>query len=363
MDIKKIVLTGGPCAGKSTALSKIGEFCLQWGYTPVFVPESATELICGGITPSSCGTNLDFQYAILQWQLEKERIFEQAAATMPVDNVLIVCDRGALDNKAYMGEEEYRELLRRLNTNEVDLRDNYDAVFHLVSAAKGAAEFYTTANNAARRETVEEAIALDDKIIAAWTGHPHMRAIDNSSDFDEKIRRLLTEIAAFLGKPAPLETERKFLIEYPDLSLLDSLPHCHRVEIIQTYLKTENGDEMRVRQRGEDGHYVYFCTEKRRINGLKRVETERRLTKDEYLRLLMDADTDRRQIRKNRYCLLYKNQYFEIDVYPFWDDRAIVELELSDENAPVEFPEWLRIIREVTDDDTYKNANLARKNP
>ena len=73
----------------------------------------------------------------------------------------------------------------------------------------------------------------------------------------------------------------------------------------------------------------------------------------------MNADTSRRQIRKDRYCLTYANQYFEIDVYPFWNDKAIAEIELSDENADIVFPDFIRVIKEVTYDDSYKNANLA----
>ena len=95
------------------------------------------------------------------------------------------------------------------------------------------------------------------------------------------------------------------------------------------------------------------------MSDLKRVEIERRLSQQEYLRLLMDADTTRRQIRKTRYCLTYENQYFEIDVYPFWDDKAIAEIELSDENAVIAFPDEIRVIKEVTDDEAYKNASLA----
>ena len=78
------------------------------------------------------------------------------------------------------------------------------------------------------------------------------------------------------------------------------------------------------------------------------------------MNLLMDADTSRKQIRKTRYCLTYKNQYFEIDVYPFWTDKAIAEIELSDENAEIIFPKQIKVIKEVTDDDSYKNASLAK---
>ena len=360
VDITKIVITGGPCAGKTTAMSWIQSNFTKRGYTVLFVPETATELISGGVAPWTCGSNADYQMCQMRLQLEKEKIFAQAAATMPADKVLIVCDRGTLDNKAYMSALDFSAVVDSLGCNEVELRDSYDAVFHLVTAAKGAEQFYTTANNAARTETVEQAAALDDKLIAAWTGHPHLRIIDNSAGFEEKLKKLVAEIAAFLGEPEPFEIERKFLIEYPDIGKLEKLPNCQRVEIIQTYLTAPEGEESRVRQRGADGNYIYIQTTKKKVTELKRVEVERRLTKDEYLALLMEADPACRPIRKTRYCLTYENQYFEIDVYPFWKDKAIAEIELSREDAKIAFPAFLKVIREVTEDASYKNASLAR---
>lgn len=360
MDISKIVITGGPCAGKSTAMSWVQNAFTQMGYTVLFVPETATELITGGVAPWTCGTNDDYQKCQMKLQIEKEKVFEVAAKTMPVEKVLIVCDRGALDNKAYMDPIEFNAVLSYMNTNEVELRDNYDAVFHLVTAAKGAEEFYTTANNTARTETVEEAAELDDKLISAWTGHPHFRVIDNTSDFEGKMRHLISEISAFLGEPEPYEIERKYLIEYPDIKWLESNPNCQKVEIIQTYLKSNENDEVRVRQRGFNGHYIYFKTIKRKVSDVKRVEIEKRLSQNEYLTLLMEADTSKRQIRKTRYCLTFEGQYFEIDVYPFWNDKAIAEIELSDENTEITFPRQIKVIKEVTDDESYKNSSLAK---
>ena len=360
MEISKIVITGGPCAGKSTAMSRIQNAFTQMGYTVLFVPETATELITGGVAPWTCGTNADYQKCQLKLQIEKETIFEQAARTMTADKVLIVCDRGTLDNKAYMDDIEFAEILRSIGSNEVELRDNYDAVFHLVTAAKGAEQFYPTANNSARTETADEAAVLDDKLISAWTGHPHLRVIDNTSSFEDKMKKLIAEIASFLGEPEPYEIERKYLIEYPDIKWLESNPSCQRVEIIQTYLNSTSDEEIRVRQRGIDGNYIYFQTIKRKVSDVKRIEIERRLSQAEYLKLLMEADTNKRQIRKTRYCLTYENQYFEIDVYPFWNDKAVAEIELSDENVEIVFPKQIKVIKEVTDDDSFKNASLAK---
>ena len=85
--ITKIVITGGPSAGKTTGLSWIQNEFTKLGYTVLFVPETATELISGGVTPWGCGSNLDYQKCQMRLQLEKERLFEQAAKTMKAEKV------------------------------------------------------------------------------------------------------------------------------------------------------------------------------------------------------------------------------------------------------------------------------------
>lgn len=360
MTVSKIVVTGGPCAGKTTGMSWIQNAFTQRGYKVIFVGETATELITAGVKAGASVSPADYQRCQVRLQLEKEKVFERAAQYMDAEKVLIVYDRGTLDGKAFTTKEEFADVMKELGTNEIELRDHYDAVFHLVTAAKGAREFYTTANNTARSETPEQAAAVDDKLIAAWTGHPHLRIIDNKNGFEEKMKHLISEITAFLGEPVPYEIERKFLIAYPDLQALVNLPNCEKVEIIQTYLTAPEGEEIRIRQRGLNGNYIYYETRKRAVSGMKRVEIERRLSKDEYLELLMRADPTRRPIRKDRYCLMDGNQYFEIDVYPFWNDKAILEIELSDPEEEIRFPKGLEVLQEVTDDPAYKNASLAK---
>ncbi len=361
--ISKIVLTGGPCAGKTTALSWISNYFTKIGYGVLFVPETATELITNGVAPWTCGTVCDFQMLNLKLQKYKEKTFEKAAKTMDNEKILIVCDRGMLDSKAYMKEIDFKKILKDLKTTEIKERDSYDAIFHLVSAAKGKEEAYTLSNNTARTESLEEAKKLDDKIISAWTGHPHFRIIDNSTDFEEKLEKLLKEISAFLGEPEPLEIERKYLIYFPNLKELEEMPNCTKVDIVQTYLKSIDNSERRVRARGIDGEYMYYLTEKRKISELKRVEVEKRLTQDEYLKYLMEADNTLHPIHKTRYCLSENNQYFEIDIYPEWDKQAIMEIEISNENEKIQIPSFIKVIKEVTEDEKYKNYNLAKEMP
>lgn len=359
MSIHKIVVTGGPCGGKTTALSRIQRDMSHLGYKVLIVPETATALISGGVAPWTCGTNEDYQLCQMRLQLEKERVFELAASTMPDEKILIVCDRGELDNRVYMTDEEFERIIAKLNMTEADLRDDYDAVFHLTTAAKGAEEFYTLENNAARYESAEEARVLDDKFIAAWTGHPYLRVVDNRSDFEDKMRYLIREIAYFLGELEPYEIERKFIIDYPDISWLEQNSACQKVEIAQSYLRSDAEREVRIRQRTTDGASTYSLTDKRLSRNRKHLETRRRLTDREYLALLDQTDPSLREIRKTRYCLTYEGQYFEVDVYPCWDDQAILQIELSHAGTDVVLPPELIVKREVTGDPSYRNAIIA----
>ena len=102
--ITKIVVTGGPCAGKSTAESWIQNEFTQRGYQVIFVKETATELITSGINGDTLLTTKDFQKFILKLQIEKEKIAMEAASKMKKSKVLIVCDRGTLDGKGYIDE-------------------------------------------------------------------------------------------------------------------------------------------------------------------------------------------------------------------------------------------------------------------
>lgn len=159
-----------------------------------------------------------------------------------------------------------------------------------------------------------------------------------------------------------LEIERKFMIRFPDIEALGQRAESSR--IVQTYLTggPERGSE-RVRKRSAGGHTVYTHTVKRHITDATRTEDEREITRAEYESLLSRADPRRVPIVKDRYCLDYEGQLFEIDIYPFWDDRAVMEIELSDEEQPVRFPPELSVIRELTADRRYTNAALAGSVP
>ena len=353
--IYRIVLTGGPCGGKTTALNWIDEHFSSRGYKVMIVPEAATTLIGNGLNP---GEIKDYQLLQMKLQIQHEEIFLKAAEEIKDKDVLLVHDRGLMDNLAYYDKECFVNDLNSFGLSEISARDNYDAVFHMVTAAKGAETAYTLSNNAARTETIEEAIALDDKIQGCWAGHPHVRIIDNRHDFKLKLKHLVNEVSNFLGQEERYEIEKKFLIEYPDFSYLESLGKCVAVDITQTYMTRKDGIRIRLRKRGIGNDNVYFETIKQTISDTKRIEKERRLSYQEYVQL-MAVPGPKKQLKKKRYCLIYESQYFEIDVFSFWNDKAIMEIELDHEDDEIIFPDFIKIIRDVTSEKEYRSVALA----
>lgn len=156
------------------------------------------------------------------------------------------------------------------------------------------------------------------------------------------------------------EIERKFLIAMPDAAFLASA-ECS--EIVQTYLLGEKGTTERVRQRVRNGQIEYTHTIKKKINSMRRLEEESVIDEKDYLTLLTSADPERRPVHKKRYCHTESGSLWEIDVYPFWTDRAIMEVELTDEEQAITPPKAIRILREVTGDKRYTNASISREIP
>ena len=164
-----------------------------------------------------------------------------------------------------------------------------------------------------------------------------------------------------------VETERKYLIRYPDTDVLRRQEGCRVLEMVQTYLERlpeEPETERRVRSIIENGVVAYIFTQKKPRGYLSRFEDEREVSREEYDRLRKDAYSE---LRKTRYAFPYAGHIMEIDIYPpdiggeVFDGYAILEVEMDDPDEAVEFPDFLEILREVTDDRRYHNKTLAKK--
>jgi len=200
MELKRIVMTGGPCGGKSEAVARVREHFAAQGWTVYAIAETATELISGGVSPDSCSSNVAYQRLQMKLQMDKEYIFWQAAYSMEDQKVLMLYDRGVLDNWAYMDKREIKKVLQLSGETEDSLRNRYDAVFHLETLAKWSAEEYNKrkGNNIARTADAEKAIELDNKVIDAWKKHKYFRTIANTEEREQKGNALIKEISVFL---------------------------------------------------------------------------------------------------------------------------------------------------------------------
>lgn len=357
--INKIVLTGGPCAGKTTALARIVDHFSEIGYYVLTVPEAATLFSLSGVDFQTSDTSLfiESERQLMEFQMELEDRMTRIAAKSGRKS-LIVCDRGTMDLRAYLTAEQWEELLKAIDKTVVEIRDaRYEAVIHMATAAKGAVQYYTYSNNAARTETPEQACAVDDRLMAAWTGHPHLRVVGNDCGFEEKINRVLSEISQVLGVPQPIEIERKYLVRQTG-----DIPNGNISDITQTYLLPFEGRERRLRRRGEDGHFVYFLTTKIRIADDRSYEHEQQISEAKYNELMTMANPEKGSIHKKRCCFIWENQYFELDTFlnpPL--EYQLLEIEDAENPEEVSLPPFLKVYADVTGDPQYSNSNIAKR--
>lgn len=213
--VVRVALTGGPCAGKSSALQHIVEAGKREGYDVYTAPETVTLIVNAGFSfPEEAEGTLTFQTALARLQLQMENSLSSIAAATGRPSILIF-DRGVMDGKGYIAPEQWKRLLVDIGGEEAvakgpecieqALMKRYDAVLHLVTAADGAESFYKwghtkddTGNRVLRIEPPEEARAMDVRMQEAWKGHPrHIIVRNNPSEgFNRKLEAVCRAVSA-----------------------------------------------------------------------------------------------------------------------------------------------------------------------
>jgi len=365
--VSMIVLTGGPCSGKSSSLAYLTEKLSDHGFMVFVVPETATLITGNGIDRRKMdkpGQIVVFEEAIFDMQMSFEDTYKQAVARIfPERRKVILLDRGIMDIRAFLTDEVFNGILKKKGLTRAAIRHRYDGVIHLVTAADGASEYYTGENNSARLETPEEALRIDLRTQESWLGHPRFKIIDNSTDFQGKIKRTFSAIARLLGIPDVPPTREKYLVDRIETN---ALPAHQRLDIEQVYLRSKDKrEETRIRRRGQDGTYFHFLARTRPAGGQNvPVEEEELIPEQEYLSLtrLMDPRTE--VLSKERMCFLWNNQYFELDSYKGRHKglmMLLVESQEPREQKRVHVPPFVAVGKCVTHDPRYTDKNLARR--
>lgn len=311
------VLTGGPCGGKSTGLAQAAERLQELGVRVYVVPEAATMMFAAGCpfpVSSPASVQLAWEGAKMRIQEGIEGEFREVALAEGSPS-LILCDRGMVDSKAYVGsEEDWETLLEDNGWSEEKLLNRYDIVVHLTTAAYGAEAFFTDANNQARREDTALARQVDDRVRAAWKDHPCGTVVDNSTNFSEKIDRVFS----FLGREVMRRTGKDVASDVIALKAASSdvvyqtyLITAGSVHDVWTQLASEvpsqltytflSGDVDRILRRRTRGHTTSHILSTRDAQGVTRTA---RIARHVYKELLLEADPQLSSVEMIRHTIV-----------------------------------------------------------
>ena len=371
----KICLTGGPCSGKTTSLTRIMET-----FSPEFMiytlPEVATMTFSSGVTiiPSEFTeeNHKMFTTGICQMQIDLEKYFEKIATTQK-KKVLVVCDRGVCDNFAYCTPENKQRILDDNGwTMNFLCNERYNMIMHLVTAAIGAEEFYTLEGNAARYETKDEAAALDVKLQKQWMSHPNFTIIDNQKGgFEKKIDRVLGTVANLIGARSQHKIVRKFLLdkEHP-ISILPPDIKYEQFTEEHTILVTNKPNVISwiFKRTYKDHFYPIYVHVTRTIAEKyeKRIETHNIISERVYFDFLAQKDINYATTTKNTFSFLYKvnNEFniYHVETIDVKNERHYILKVIRDsEHDEAQFiPDFLKTVEEITENPKYFSMNLSK---
>jgi len=324
---REVVLTGGPCSGKTTAKSWIARYFSEQGIRVLQPEEIPTQVISSGLTDfASCGDAVfkEVEAAMLDIHIATQNSYQKIAAAFAPEPVLIIYDRAEGDLRSYTGDHLWDELAAERGLDKGYQVYRYDMVIHLVTAALGALEHYTTENNPARFESAEDAAIRDRSSLQCWLGHPNLKIIDNSTDFQGKMERLINQIKPLFSIAEPFGHRRVYLLDNePDIK--HDLPHpIVPIKITETMLGDSGAWATSWDCGGQVAHFL-----DRDKGG---ISTASMISASDY-RALVDSNTERRpRIDRERWCFHHQGKLCRLDLIATFDEWLLsVDLESEDE--------------------------------
>jgi nucleoside-triphosphatase THEP1 len=367
--IFKIALTGGPCSGKTTSLKFIiDKFSSE--YKVYTVPECASLIFNSGVTIIPTNFNEEshtvFTKGICRMQMDLERFFEEQAKYETKD-VIIITDRGVLDNFAFCSEKVKKRVYEETGWDDNFMCvERYDQVIHLVTAAQGAEKFYTLENNVARSETPELAKHFDKRLHEEWMIHPKFTLIDNSEKgFQKKLDRVINAVSALVNNKPVANKMVKMLINCnPEKLSLPSGIKTYSFDESINYLTSQQEDRVNSvikRKVPETSLKSFFHTEKiLNLGESVYMEMTRPISVKNYMGFIQAKDIERKEIKRKviSFSLMSDRtvNVYNLEIYKFDDPlmtqkiqklkRKVFKKEAVDDDALV-------ILRGFTDTDRF----------
>ena len=328
MKFAKIVLTGGPCAGKTTAICKVEEYFTSLGYKVFVLQETASELINDGTTKNLFSSALEFQKKIFAMQIAKETLIGEDALSCGEDKVLLICDRGIPDNAAYLSASDYYRLLQINNTTKTEALLRYDAVFHLQTIAKKSPQkYYEMIKNSIRVESYQKACEIDDTLLFTWEDHPHYFYFEAEETLDKKINKLILSIADYLQED-PIVQREKYIINstFPD-SIFS------RVWNVDGYRTNDDQTAFIIEENGK------------KLFKLRGVDSEEYISTKKFIELAGNVTSYIRKFSFKRYAAKYNDSFMFVDHFDKQDNALLTVLKTSDEETIL--PEGFKVIKKI----------------
>lgn len=360
---KRIVLTGGPGSGKTTVLNSIVNMYTSLGVKVVVVSETATEIINSGIKPFGDDKieMLDFQKLVLSLQLSKEKIYDEAIRMYqkvhPNEDILIIYDRGSIDNKAYITDEEFDTVMQSVcDADYSTILNKYDLIIDLV----GSKKFYTLENNKARSESADVALTLGEKTLKSWVGHPKVKIVGPKENMNDKVSEVVSYINELLSKKNQ-KKQAKYLVSIKDCNLLEISKNGVTAYIEQYYLSSPNNEEKRIRMTILNGCPTYELTVYEREDNKKILKSSKRIDKKIYDELKEFKLPSSSVIKKYRIYFTFMDTYMHLDL--FTDGEEIeefgyLEINLNDEKI-INIPPFISALKDVSSSPEYDNYSKS----
>jgi predicted ATPase len=197
----KVMLTGGPGGGKSSALATLKSMLLKRGYSVFIIPENGTRLLdaIGGFDPSwrKRESLIRMQRIFLDFQRAQEEAII-SLAEMKEENTIVLLDRGIKDGKLFMDDLSWNEVTG-ISEDDInrECQERYDIVLHMTSVAVDRPELYEFgpgSNNPARFHTAAEAKENDLRAKECYKNHNRTVIVRTSESFQDKMSCVLHHI-------------------------------------------------------------------------------------------------------------------------------------------------------------------------
>ena len=203
-NIFEIVLTGGPCSGKTTFLKDAVPLLEKKGFKVLVMNEVPVEFYNSGIRSSDL-SEFDFRSMIIERILKNQENLRQVAKACcdKGQKVVIFYDRGLMDNKGFCSPEVWNQLLTEFKLSEASINADYDAVFDLETVAVVSDTLWNLHGGevpARYQKTPKEAIVREEQIRKHWGGHHHFVVFENGEfGWQNKFQKIFNAVCSVLG--------------------------------------------------------------------------------------------------------------------------------------------------------------------